>query len=712
MKLLPTILLTLAIALPVGASEIYVSASGAPEGNGTKSTPFQTLEEARSAVREISDGDVVVNVGSGHYMLRNGMVLSAADSGNPTRRISWRGPADGSARVSSGLIISREDLRPVSDDAVRARLPESVRDRVREVSLDEVGLKADRFKDSFRGIELLEIFSDGNRLPISRWPNGTAFAQIEEVTDNGIVPPATGTFVYRGENPARWKGALEDGVWLRGFWRVPWVIEAARVADINSETRSITFAAPVSGGIGCKYNRTPGNGPGKGSGQEPWEAINLIEEIDVEGEWAVRFPTNMLYILPPEGTGELLITDNREPVLSIMGASYLSLENLTVDSGLGDGIRVAGGEDVLIAGCKVSNVSRHGIVLDLGLNHTVLSCDTAETGYSGIVYLGGDRRTLTPGGHRILNNLVTRAGLFYPVPGIDGGLKTMAESVGNLVAHNRIHDCSNSGVVYSGNDNVFEYNEIYRIGLGSSDLGCFYTSGGWTSRGNIIRNNFVHHAMNSNAFYVDDGDSGDSFLGNVAYKVGSGGFVGGGHDQIFRHNIIIESPIAMHVDSRGVPRGYTVDDRRLRSDLDSVPYQDPPWSEKYPELVNILENSPEKPSGILIEQNLFVLCKTPLRTSGKTSELDQIIVQNNVESEDMGIFVNPAELDFSLKPDAPVFTEISGFPNPMMSKVGLYADAYRPVVPARDIERLRAESTERYFDSQTDVDASNKKSGP
>ena len=76
----------------------------------------------------------------------------------------------------------------------------------------------------------------------------------------------------------------------------------------------------------------------------------------------------------------------------------------------------------------------------------------------------------------------------------------------------------NSGIVYGGNDNIFEYNEIYRVGLGSSDLGCFYTNAGWTSRGNIIRYNLVHHSMNANAFYVDDGDAGDTFINNVAYK--------------------------------------------------------------------------------------------------------------------------------------------------------------------------------------------------
>jgi hypothetical protein len=528
------------------------------------------------------------------------------------------------------------------------------------------------------------------------------------VLDNGITPPATGTFVFNEDDVLRWQEAVADGLWLRGFWRVPWVIEAVRVGQIDGDARTITLAVPVPRGIGSKYHRAPGDGVGAGSSEEPWQAFNLIEEISAPGEWAVRFADDTLYILPAEGGEDLLITDVTKPVIHLQNASHVSLKGLAVDNGLGDGIRVTGGEDVLVAGCRVSNVSRDGIVLEGGWRHTVLSCDTAETGYSGITYTGGDRATLAPSGHRIVNNLVRRAGLFFPAPGINGGLGPRAEAVGNYIAHNRIHDCMNSGIVYAGNDNVFEFNEIYRVGLGSSDLGCFYTNSGWTSRGNIIRGNFVHHSMNANAFYVDDGDCGDTFLGNVAYKTESGGFIGGGHHQTFIHNIVIESPRAMHIDSRGLSRGYTVTDKRLRGDLDSVPYSEPPWSERYPELVGILDTPTEKPSNIVIEDNLFVRCGTPLRQSGKEGDFDGLSFAGNMESDDLGMFVDPAELDFSLKPDAPVFAEISGFPQIPMAKIGLFADAYRPEVPPRDMELLRTADTDGGFDSQTDVNASNR----
>jgi hypothetical protein len=688
--------------------EIHVSASASPGGDGTKQAPFQTIEEARDSARTIRDKAITVNIHGGHYLFRNGLRFTKEDSRESGKQVSYRAVPGEKVRISTGVIVPAKSLQPVTDEAVRARFQEEVRDKVLQIPLKDIGVSAKKFSNRFVGIELLEVLWNGSRLPLSRWPD-SSYSKIESVLDNGITPPATGTFVYRGDAPARWGEALPEGIWMRGFWRVPWTIESVKIGSIDPEAKTITLAVPIVKGIGSKYHRAPGDGVGKGSAEEPWEVVNLIEEISRPGEWAVRFNESMLYILPPEGDGELLISDSKNPAVEFQDVSNVTLEGVSVDCGLGDGIVVKGGENVMIAGCKAANFARTGIALFGGKNHMVLSCDTAETGLSGIKYLGGDRKTLTPGEHRILNNIVTRAGLFYPEPGIDGGLKTKAESVGNLIAHNRIHDCMNSGVVYSGNENIFEYNDIYRIGLGSSDLGCFYSTGGWTSRGNIIRYNLVHHSMNANAFYVDDGDCGDTFLSNIAYKTESGGFIGGGSDQVFRNNIIVSSPRAMHVDSRGVTRKYNSEDTRLRTDLDSVPYQSPPWSEKYPKLVNILESKPEFPVRVLIEDNLFVDCKTPIRRSGKPEELQGVEYKNNMVSADLGLFADVNDLDFSLKPDSAVFQEIPSFQQIPVSKIGIYPDAYRPVVPSRNMELLKTGNTDSGFDSQMDVNASNKK---
>lgn len=687
----------------------HVKTGGATNGDGSEQNPFVSLDSAVEAARQHPDQPVVVRIHPGHYVLRNGLALDAVDSRKEEAPARYEAVVPGTVRISSGVVVPASELRPVTDEAVLRRFPAEVREQIREVDLHAIGVRANRFPDRFRGLDLLEVFWDGGRLPLSRWPGNGQFSAMQTVLDNGLGSEG-GTFVYRGDAPGRWTEALEDGVWLRGFWRVPWVIESVRVGSIDPEQKTITHAVPIPNGIGSKYHRAPNNGPGPGSGQETWEAINLIEEIDTPGEWAVRFQTSKLYILPPSASGELLITDNRDAVITLSEVSHTSLVGLAVDSGIGHGIVVKEGENVLLAGCRVSNVAGTGIVLDMGSHHTVLSCDVTETGLSGISFQGGDRPTLTPGGHRIINNLVTRAGLYFPAGGITGGDRPRATVVGNRVAHNRIHDCANSGIIFAGNNNLFEYNEIYRVGLGSSDLGCFYTNSGWTSRGNVIRYNFVHHSMNANAFYVDDGDSGDLFHGNIAYRTQSGGFIGGGHDQTFRHNIIVKNTRGMHVDARGIARGYTVDDQRLRGDLESVPFLDAPWSEQFPSLTKILEIRPEFPSGILIEQNVFVACEIDLRKANRDNELQGLTFRDNFVGQDLDIFVDASNLNFQIKPGASVFEVIPDFPQVPMSKIGLYPDAFRPEVPARDMKLLREGDTSGGgFDSLVDVEATNRK---
>lgn len=112
---------------------------------------------------------------------------------------------------------------------------------------------------------------------------------------------------------------------------------------------------------------------------------------------------------------------------------------------------------------------------------------------------------------------------------------------------------------------------------------------------------------------------------------------------------------------------------------------------------------------VIIEDNLFVDCKTPIRRSGKPDELQGIEYKNNMVSDDLGLFVDVETLDFTLKPDSAVFQEIPGFQQIPVSKIGIYPDAYRPVVPPRDMELLKSGNTDSGFDSQMDVNASNKK---
>lgn len=719
-RVLSGLALALLLAPNGPAAEFHVAPNAAAPGDGSREAPFATLEQAQAAARaarRAGPGEpVTVWLASGVYRLAHTLSFGPADSGTATAPVEWRAEQPGTAILSLARPLAPGGFVPVTDPAVLARLDPLARGKVWELDLAQAGVRhAEIFPPRFEAVTgFIRLFFDGAAQPLARWPNGPhGYTTFVRVTDSGDFrggQPHGGTFVFRDDRPARWRTALDEGgVWLRGFWRVPWAIEGLQVKAIDPAARTVTFAVSTPNGIGSKY--TPEvKGTRPGGGVENWYALNLVEEIDQPGEWAVNFRTHKLYFWPPAAPAghELLIADNQMPVVSCENATCLTLRGLTLTQSLGDGIDLRGGHAVTVAGCTIEDVDACGVGISGGTGHRIVSCDIRRTGQYGIDFTGGRRATLTPGRHEILNNDIHDIGLAGPFPAIRAGEGTLAEVVGNHIAHNRIHDCPNAGVRYGGNDNLIELNEIYRVGLDSGDLGAFYTNSGWTSRGNVLRHNLVHHARNAQAFYLDDGDCGDTVEGNIALGVQSGVFVGGGSDHQIRHNVFIDCDRGLHIDARGRARAYTLKDPRLAADLASVPYRQSPWREKYPALAGIAERDTTLPTGVDFDGNLVVDCAVDVRRSATPEELAGVHF-GALRAAPRRLFQAPERLDFTITDPALLKSLLPGFPGIPWSTIGLQPDELRPVVPERNWAQLDAAPTARQrFDSQTDVDASNR----
>ncbi len=633
MKVSRLILLFLLGAALCGAeTTLWVSPKGSDSNSGSKLSPVATLPRAAELVRAARAAHpseaVTVWLGEGTYSLLDGLSFGEADSGTAAAPVTWRGVDRELVRIIGARPVAPDHLRVVKDSALLARMAPEARGRVMELDLIAEGVRhAEAFPDYQREpANLCAVFFDGVRLPLSRWPNGEyGYTTMRSVLDSGSFKPHQpegGVFSYREDRPARWQTALADGgVWVRGFWRVPWVAETLRVKAIDPKAKTIALAVSTDGGIGSKYSKLV-DGTRIGDGKEGWFALNLIEEIDRPGEWCVDFKRHKLYIWLPSTPkpGLLALADNAQPLLTFSGARRINFRDVTLGFQMGDGVSIADGEAVQLAGCVINGIVRRSIVIRGGHDHRVQSCDISEIGLTSIDILGGDRDTLAPSGFEIVNNHIYRVALNAPVPALTAGLNAKTQQlVGAHVAHNRIHDASYGGITFGGNDNVFEFNEIYRVGLDGGDLGGFYTTGGWTSRGNVVRGNFIHHSQNANAIYMDDGDSGLLMEDNLIYRTESGIFIGGGHDHIARRNVIVACPRAIHVDDRGISRKYTPTDSRLRGDLDSVPYTQSPWREKYPALVGILDTDTTMPHGNMLTGNFAVGCETLARRSGNAT---------------------------------------------------------------------------------------------
>lgn len=276
------------------------------------------------------------------------------------------------------------------------------------------------------------------------------------------------------------------------------------------------------------------------------------------------------------------------------------------------------------------------------------------------------------------------------------------DGMGNRAAHNLIHDGTYGGVLYHGND--LELNEIHNIGLDGGDLGAFYSNADWAGRGTVIRHNFIHHAPNANWAYMDDGHSGDQIIGNVMHRLRCRPFIGGGHDNLVRNNVILECEAAVHLDDRGVARGYTAESPYMMNVLKTVDYTQPPWSIHYPDLPKLLLN-PTLPTGNWIRDNAFVACRQTVDYRMAPANRKWFQVTDNLESGLMPGLLKAGELSFQLGTDSPLAARLAGFEPIPLEQIGLERDEYRHSLPtSAETGRTENRPPRRVFDCNVDLE--------
>ena len=372
--------------------------------------------------------------------------------------------------------------------------------------------------------------------------------------------------------------------------------------------------------------------------------------------------------------------------------SHVTLRGMTLEIARGRALGMSAGTENRIAGCTFRNISGSAVGVSGGSRHCVVGCDIYQMGHSGISLSGGDRKTLTPAGHFAENNHIYHYGQWkrmYQAAIHLGG-------VGNRASHNLIHDAPHMAIGFGGNDHVIEFNEIHNVCMESNDAGAMYTGRNWTMRGNVIRHNYLHHI---NGFegrgcvgvYLDDMFASAEISGNVFYRVTRAAFIGGGRDCSVVNNIFVECKPALHVDARalGWAHGHAdgwIEEANEKGTLSGIAYNKPPYSERYPALVGILEDEPKAPKGNIIERNVSY--------GGKWDGIydvarPYVFPKDNLADEEPGFATpdrlggnkTPKAVDFTLKPDSKAFA--LGFKVIPLEKIGVYEDELRASWPVK-----------------------------
>lgn len=658
--------------VPLRAAEFFVSPDGRKDAVGSRDNPFASLEDARDFVRNQQRSgslreSVTITMLSGRYFFRNAFELTEEDSGTESSPILYRAEQRRKTFFFGGIEIDPGRLKKINDPNILKRLHPSVRDKVLCVDLNEYDVTDFKeWTEQFRTKPNAppELFFNGRPMPIARYPN-EGWAEFETALDRGwahseeeiernkktqekwggrfehpdvdVTKNHGGTFLYEdSENrPARWN--VENGVWLFGYWSHDWASDTLKVARIDPENKTITFAAPHEFAIG--------HGTWGGHNKRRYYALNILEELDAPGEWYLDRKEKILYFYPPENVewtkSPIVLSLLEDPMVRMRDVSYVRFQGLDLSCSYGNGIEILGGTKNMILDCSVSNIGGDGVIFRGGEWNLIRGCDVFQIGSTGIRLDGGDRHKLIPSNHHAINNDIYRFGRLART--YNGAFSVVG--VGQVVRNNRMHEGPHLAVDYGGNDHLFERNEIFRVALETGDVGAFYSGRDWTSQGNIVRENFFHDlgSPDSHAVmgvYLDDCDSGDLIERNIFYKAGRAIFFGGGRDNIARENIVIDSFHGIHLDSRGKEqikwgKGSSRDGWDLEEKAKHWNYLESPWKDRYPKLAATMQNNPTFPLGTRIENNLFVDCVRWANIDDFTLNMmtkdysDNVLVQEN-----------------------------------------------------------------------------------
>jgi hypothetical protein len=484
---------------PSTGRDQWTGASAAPQGNDG---PVATIERARDLARERRAKDpalksVAIHLAPGMYSITRTLAL---------------GPQD----ANLALVAAPGEHPTLIGGSTIANFMPYKKGQI---------LKADVNAQGFKGVTFHQLFFDGHRQHLARYPNfdpqnpyggGWAYVDGKIVNIYQEVPGEDKhTLVYKpaDERPCAHPEDLQVFVFARYNW---WNNELP-VKSIDRETRTITTAKDAS------YAMRPG---------DRYFVQNSLEELDAPGEWCLDKREGTLYFWPPRPiTASTAVYAPRvATILDISKTSNITIRGLTFDGCDGAAIRVTDSTDCKIAASTIRNAAGDGVSVNGGHNVAVFGNDIYEIGSSCIALGGGDRKTLTPAGHRADDNYLHHFGCFYKQ-----GCGVVLNGVGNAATHNLIHDGPRFGILLGGNNQLIEYNEIRHVSLETEDTGAIYSNGrDWlTPRGTAIRYNFIHDVYGFGrdskgrwvspyfawGIYLDDDSAGVDVVGNVVARV-------------------------------------------------------------------------------------------------------------------------------------------------------------------------------------------------
>lgn len=581
MKKTISLLMLLAMLLPMytaaaeEALEIHVSVSGNDNsGKGTAAEPYQSFERAVNAVKDMQKQtnkkiDVVFHEGT--YRFKNTVELNNTNSGSEKAPVVYRAAEGENVVFTNSQEIDITKIQLVQDMDILQKLPVEARGKVGMIDLKEQGvtqIAPYRYFSQYsadQSVAYTNVYLNGKEQPIAQWPNGRNIYSAYDMTINygsSGERGVGGTIQLKDYRLSRWQtaeNAVMD-IWGGNDYAMDSNIG---VASVDAPNKQVTFKTGTDQGLGTQKSKR-------------FKIKNLIEELDMPGEWYIDREKLILYYYPEQSLdGAVMeITSDGGNLFRITDLKNVQFKDITFSKIKGS---VFWGhnrwENITIDNCKFDNIGSYGIwqfsaaqsVIGVGTQASQYrenGCINIKITNSSFTNIGRNPISIRQSGGRDKlengNTLVENC-YFSNVNTVSGsGASIYVEGVRDTVRNNTIHN-ANYGINFLGIESEFYNNEIYNIQRYLSDAGGIYTGRNFMNRGNKIYHNYVRDVSNTDPHmntnynrhvYLDDADCGTSVYGNIFVGKASGSVaVNGGQDNHVYENVFVNTEKALLVNS-------------------------------------------------------------------------------------------------------------------------------------------------------------------
>lgn len=552
-----------------GKYEIFVSPTGDDANVGSMDYPLATIGKALDKVQVLQEsltegvGGIVVYLREGTYTATESISLNEAHSGADGVPVILSAYDDEEVIISGGITVSENDFLEVVDETVLGRLQDNVEDKIVQVDLKALGIQ--EFPTDPRK-QMLVV--DGEQFILSRYPNATKLALTGKVLDIGKInvgysdlgPSGTNSsstgieFEMTDLRPKTWDNS-SGNIYLTGSLYAEWAIATNRVKEIRDTTIKLEGGTD----LGAKSSKS-----------NTYYYFNILEELDVPGEYYVDKDNGILYFYPIGDMENKTVTYSvmHDDLIRLNGTKNVVLNGLTIENGAAYGVNMSGCEQTVVQNCVIRNVK-------IGVNIAGKKSGVIYSDIYNIATMPAEISTdqvsfdYTPECNFLQNCYIYNTGTQ------DGKQSCIyLRGTGNVVSHNLIQGTYAASIyLMKAKECIVEYNEIIGGPTDLVDMGAIYMPYSPTATGNHIRYNYIHDigrsssGSNPNAIYIDEGSYGHYVYGNILNNVPRAFLTNSGSENVIVNNVVLNGRDDAKAAFTGSDNfgSYTIADRFARA---------------------------------------------------------------------------------------------------------------------------------------------------